>query len=75
MKLTCLCICLTVMTASAHAAERPNIVFFLADDLGYGDLGCYGQQKIRTPNIDRIAAGDDGAAPRARLHSRQPHGD
>jgi arylsulfatase A-like enzyme len=36
--------------------RRPNIVFLMADDLGYGDLGCYGQQKIRTPNIDRLAA-------------------
>jgi arylsulfatase len=36
-------------------ASRPNIVFIIADDLGYGDLGCYGQQKIRTPNLDRLA--------------------
>lgn len=39
----------------AHAADRPNIIFILADDLGIGDLGCYGQEKIRTPNIDRLA--------------------
>lgn len=38
------------------AQERqPNIIFIIADDLGYGDLGCYGQKKIRTPNIDRLA--------------------
>ena len=35
--------------------KQPNIIFILADDLGYGDLGCYGQQKIGTPNIDRLA--------------------
>ena len=37
-------------------APRPNIVFILADDLGYGDLGCYGQKRVRTPHIDRLAA-------------------
>jgi arylsulfatase A-like enzyme len=39
----------------ANPAVRPNIVFILADDLGYGDLGCYGQAKIRTPHIDQLA--------------------
>jgi len=34
---------------------KPNIIFIMADDLGYGDLGCYGQKKIKTPNIDSIA--------------------
>jgi arylsulfatase A-like enzyme len=37
-------------------ARQPNIVFFLADDLGYGDIGAFGQKKIHTPNLDRLAA-------------------
>ncbi len=41
---------------AAEATRPPNIVFILADDLGYGDLGCYGATKIRTTNIDRLAA-------------------
>jgi arylsulfatase A len=43
-------------TAIAQGRRKPNIVFIMADDLGYGDLGCYGQQYIKTPNIDRLAA-------------------
>jgi arylsulfatase A-like enzyme len=45
---------LGVLGGEASAAP-PNIVFILADDLGYGDLGCYGQRQIQTPNLDRMA--------------------
>ncbi|REK19635.1 MAG: N-acetylgalactosamine-6-sulfatase [Planctomycetota bacterium] len=46
----------TLDAAVAAAARKPNVVFFLADDLGYGDLGSFGQEKIRTPHLDRMAA-------------------
>ena len=36
-------------------ALKPNVIYILADDLGIGDLGCYGQKKLKTPNIDRLA--------------------
>jgi uncharacterized sulfatase len=42
--------------AVVPATPSPNVVFILADDLGYGDLGSYGQKKIKTPNLDRLAA-------------------
>jgi len=38
------------------STTRPNVIFILADDLGYGDLGCFGQKLIKTPNIDRLAS-------------------
>ena len=41
--------------APGQPAPPPNIIYILADDLGYGDLGCYGQEKFNTPNIDRLA--------------------
>ena len=41
---------------SAYSQEKPNIVFILCDDMGYGDLACYGQKLINTPNIDRMAS-------------------
>lgn len=49
---------LTFPAANGHAADtdRPNVVFILADDLGYGDLGSYGQRIIQTPSLDRMAA-------------------
>jgi arylsulfatase A-like enzyme len=46
---------LCVVGALAGNAPRPNVVLILADDLGYGDLSCYGATKVQTPNIDRLA--------------------
>src|SRR4051812_33511372 len=44
------------LSAADLAVPKPNVVFILADDLGYGDLGCFGQKKIKTPNLDRLTA-------------------
>lgn len=44
------------LLSAAHAASRPNLIWVMADDLGYGELGCYGQKVIRTPRLDRMAA-------------------
>lgn len=56
MKLPALLLALVLALPSAFAAAKPNIVIIFADDLGYGDLGCYGSPVIRTPNLDRMAA-------------------
>lgn len=45
-----------VVPTPPPAARKPSILFIMADDLGYGDLGCYGQTKLKTPNIDKLAA-------------------
>lgn len=47
---------LPLLAMSALAQQRPNILYIMCDDMGYGDLSCYGQQHFRTPNIDRLAA-------------------
>jgi arylsulfatase len=48
---------LTSVLRPVEATQQPpNIVYILADDLGYAELGCYGQEKIKTPNIDRLAS-------------------
>lgn len=46
---------LPVIYVNGQKNSRPNIIFIFADDLGYGDIGCYGQQKIETPHIDELA--------------------
>jgi len=51
----CPLLLLLVAAVTAAAADRPNLIWIMADDLGYGELGCYGQQVIATPHLDQMA--------------------
>ncbi len=51
-----LIIIIVIISGCSSPVNNPNIIFIMADDLGYGDLGCYGSQKIQTPNIDKISS-------------------
>src|SRR5690349_8808190 len=46
---------LTLLSAASAAERKPNLIFVMADDLGYGELGCFGSKEIATPNLDRMA--------------------
>ncbi len=54
-RLVLIAACLSFALTAFSAADRPNIVFFYADDLGYGDLACYGSKAAQTPRLDRLA--------------------
>ena len=56
MKKKLVLLCMTILIAGCNEIKRPNIIYILADDLGYGELGVLGQDKIKTPNIDALAA-------------------
>ena len=55
MKIVCITFLIFLYSFPASAQQKPNVIYIYADDLGYGDLSCYGATKINTPNIDKLA--------------------
>ncbi|HIO53346.1 MAG TPA: N-acetylgalactosamine-6-sulfatase [Phycisphaerales bacterium] len=51
----CIVVSTFAVNKTSHSVNKPNIVFILADDLGYGEVGCFGQKLIKTPNIDQLS--------------------
>src|SRR5689334_7341718 len=56
LALTALCIGATTAAAAEERPEKPNIVLVFIDDMGYGDIGPFGNTRVKTPNLDRMAA-------------------
>ena len=54
LRLMALVLCVLCLPSLGLAAERPNLIFVLSDDIAQGDLGVYGQELIQTPNLDRL---------------------
>ncbi|ELP30745.1 arylsulfatase A [Rhodopirellula baltica SWK14] len=56
LAIACIAVFYLANAAPLHAADRPNIILLLADDLGYGDLSCFGSPAVKTPHLDRLAS-------------------
>jgi arylsulfatase A len=56
IKTIALAICCAAVSTTTQAAEKPNVIYILADDLGYGDLSILGQKKLQTPNVDLLGS-------------------
>src|SRR5689334_18834128 len=56
MRLLTLVSLLAFLVCPQGNAQRPNVIYIMTDDMGYGDLSCYGQKKFLTPNIDKLAS-------------------
>jgi len=50
------CVCSSIAIGAEKSAAPPNVIFILADDLGWGDLSCYGHQRLKTPHLDKLAS-------------------